>query len=155
MSIPNSELIWVVFRDWFYQSSMVDKSNSFLNYLRNIILIERWPILSGRHEMINWECAETESCTRTCATRCSCSLQAAVRMHTKGNTRPRWSHACEYTCLWGWVARVGWPYEWRPKKACSHREGYCWGNSQTSYRRASRLPTPAHSSSVNVNFSSL
>ena len=58
----------------------------------------------------------------------------------------------EYTCVRGWVARVGWPYEWRPRrcekvilrvpskpsthvyeKACSHREGFCWGDSRSSY----------------------
>ena len=25
----------------------------------------------------------------------------------EGNTRPSWSHVCEYTCVHGWVARVG------------------------------------------------
>ena len=34
----------------------------------------------------------------------------------EGNTRPRWSLACEYTCVRGWVARAGWPYEWRPRR---------------------------------------
>ena len=91
----------------------------------------------------------------------------------EGNTRPRWSLACEYTCVRGWVARVGWPYEWRPRrcekvtlrvpsqssthvyeKASSRREGYCWGNSRSSYRRVIRLPT-AHKFSINVNFSLL
>ena len=38
------------------------------------------------------------------------------------------------------------------EKASSHREGYCWGNSQTSYHCAIRLPT-AHSLSVNIIFS--
>ena len=49
--------IRVVVRDHFCKSSSVNKNN-FLNYLRNFI--ESWSILSGRHEMIHWECIETE-----------------------------------------------------------------------------------------------
>ena len=41
------------------------------------------------------------------------------------------------------------------KKANSHQEGYCWGNSQTSYRCTIPSPTIAHSLSVNVIFSFL
>ena len=55
-----SQQIRVVFRDSLCKSSSVNKSNNFLNYLRNFIFIESWPILSGRHEIILWECIETE-----------------------------------------------------------------------------------------------
>ena len=28
-----------------------------------------------------------------------------MKHHAEGNTRSRWSHACEYTCVRGWVAQ--------------------------------------------------
>ena len=67
----------------------------------------------------------------------------AVKYIAEGNTHPRWSHACKYTCVRDWVARVGRPYVWQSqrckkvtlrsvpsqlctnvyKKTCSHQEG--------------------------------
>jgi hypothetical protein len=41
--------IWLVFNVWICKSSSVNTSNVFLNYLRNPIFTESWPILSGRH----------------------------------------------------------------------------------------------------------
>jgi hypothetical protein len=52
-----SQKIWFMFRDWFYKSLLFNKSNVFLNYLRNIITIDEswWPILSSSHGTNQWE----------------------------------------------------------------------------------------------------
>ena len=63
-----SQQIQVVLRGSFCKSSLVNKSNLFLNYfLRNIIFIESWPNSSGRHGTNHWERVETEKVCIKCA----------------------------------------------------------------------------------------
>jgi hypothetical protein len=53
----------------FRKSSLVNKSNVFLNYLRNIISIESWPISSSRHDGTKslWVSGNWKGALKTCA----------------------------------------------------------------------------------------
>ena len=77
------------------------------------------------------------------------SLLKAI--HARGGLLPASIHVFEA----GWrekVDRTSGTHVY--EKARSSREGYCLGNSRSSYRRVIRLPT-APKFSINVNFSLL
>ena len=70
-------------------------------------------ISSGRHETIHLECVETEKVR----------IKRALPDLPEGNTRPRWSLACEYTCVLDWDGTHKVTFSQR--RASSRREGYC------------------------------